>query len=183
MTEFARLVEHEIPRLRRYARALTRDASRADDLVQSALVRAVAKQHLWQPGTDLRAWLFTILHNQHVNDVRRGMREGTMIPVEDVASVLTVDSKRHGFVAITRSRSSAGASPRRAAASDPARRHGRHALRGSREDPRRPDRDGALALVARPRDAARPDGNGRENHRASSTPAVRRTPDTASSVS
>ncbi|MGA8754939.1 MAG: sigma-70 family RNA polymerase sigma factor [Stellaceae bacterium] len=92
MTEFARLVEHEIPRLRRYARALTRDASRADDLVQSALVRAVAKQHLWQPGTDLRAWLFTILHNQHVNDVRRGMREGTMIPVEDVASVLTVEA-------------------------------------------------------------------------------------------
>ena len=92
MTEFARLVEREIPRLRRYARALTRDASRADDLVQSALVRAVAKQHLWQPGTDLRAWLFTILHNQHVNDVRRGMREGTMIPVEDVASVLTVEA-------------------------------------------------------------------------------------------
>lgn len=92
MTEFARLVEREIPRLRRYARALTRDASRADDLVQSALVRAVSKQHLWQPGTDLRAWLFTILHNQHVNDVRRGMREGTAIPVEDVASVLTVEA-------------------------------------------------------------------------------------------
>jgi RNA polymerase sigma-70 factor, ECF subfamily len=92
MTEFRRLLENEIPRLRRYARALTRDASRADDLVQSALVRAVAKQHLWQPGSDLRAWLFTILHNQHVNDVRHGMREGAMIPVEDVASALTVEA-------------------------------------------------------------------------------------------
>jgi RNA polymerase sigma-70 factor (ECF subfamily) len=92
MTDFARLVESEVPRLRRYARALTRDASRADDLVQSCLVRAIAKQHLWQPGTDLRAWLFTILHNQHVNDVRRGVREGAFIPVEEVASALTVDA-------------------------------------------------------------------------------------------
>src|SRR5919106_2993473 len=92
MTDFARLLEVEIPRLRRYARALTRDMSRADDLVQSCLTRAVAKQHLWQPGTDLRAWLFTILHNQHVNDVRRSVREGVNIAVEEMAPVLTVHS-------------------------------------------------------------------------------------------
>ena len=90
MTEFAHLLEGEIPRLRRYARALTRDASRGDDLVQSSLVRAIAKQHLWQEGTDLRAWLFTILHNQHVNDVRRSAREGTAIPVEEAAATLPV---------------------------------------------------------------------------------------------
>jgi RNA polymerase sigma-70 factor (ECF subfamily) len=75
MNDFGRLLEAEIPRLRRYARALTRDITRADDLVQTCLTRAIAKQHLWQPGTDLRAWLFTILHNQHVNDVRRPARE------------------------------------------------------------------------------------------------------------
>jgi RNA polymerase sigma-70 factor (ECF subfamily) len=92
MTDFARLLEAEIPRLRRYARALTRDVSRADDLVQSCLARAVAKQHLWQPGTDLRAWLFTILHNQHVNDVRRAVREGVNVAVEEMAPVLTVSS-------------------------------------------------------------------------------------------
>jgi RNA polymerase sigma-70 factor, ECF subfamily len=92
MSDFGSLLEHEIPRLRRYARALTRDATRADDLVQSCLLRALAKSHLWQPGTDLRAWLFTILHNQHVNDVRRAVREGINIPVEDVAPVLTVPS-------------------------------------------------------------------------------------------
>ena len=90
MTDFANLLEGEIPRLRRYARALTRDASRADDLVQSCLVRAIAKQHLWQEGTDLRAWLFTILHNLHVNDVRRSAREGTAIPVEEVDAALPV---------------------------------------------------------------------------------------------
>jgi len=88
MNDFGRLVEAEIPRLRRYARALTRDAVRADDLVQSCLTRAVAKQHLWQAGTDLRAWLFTILHNQHVNDVRRSVREGISVEVETAAPFL-----------------------------------------------------------------------------------------------
>ncbi|HEX3860992.1 MAG TPA: sigma-70 family RNA polymerase sigma factor [Stellaceae bacterium] len=90
MTDFAKLLEVEIPRLRRYARALTRDVTRADDLVQSCLTRAIAKQHLWEPGTDLRAWLFTILHNQHVNDVRRSVREGINVAIEDAAPVLTV---------------------------------------------------------------------------------------------
>src|SRR5438874_12449091 len=92
MNDFARLLDEQIPRLRRYARALTRDVSRADDLVQSCLVRAIAKQHLWEPGTDLRAWLFTILHNQHVNDVRRSVREGATVPVEDAAPALTIQS-------------------------------------------------------------------------------------------
>jgi RNA polymerase sigma-70 factor (ECF subfamily) len=90
MNDFGRLVEAEIPRLRRYARALTRDLTRADDLVQSCLTRAVAKQHLWQPGTDLRAWLFTLLHNQHVNYVRRAVREGNSVSIEDAAPLLTV---------------------------------------------------------------------------------------------
>jgi len=90
MSDFARLLQNEIPRLRRYARALTRDRARADDLVQSCLVRAIAKEHLWAPGTDLRAWLFTILHNQNVNEVRRSVREGVVVAMEDVAPVLTV---------------------------------------------------------------------------------------------
>ncbi|MBV8132445.1 MAG: sigma-70 family RNA polymerase sigma factor [Alphaproteobacteria bacterium] len=87
MSDFARLLEDEIPRLRRYARALTRDVTRADDLVQNCLVRALAKQHLWQPGTDLRAWLFTILHNQHVNDLRDALREGAHITDEATQSL------------------------------------------------------------------------------------------------
>jgi len=90
MSDFGRLLESEIPRLRRYARALTRDAARADDLVQSCLLRAISKEHLWQPGTDLRAWLFTILHNQNVNEVRRAVREGVAVAVEDVGPVLTM---------------------------------------------------------------------------------------------
>jgi len=96
MSDFSGLLRNEIPRLRRYARALTRDAARADDLVQSCLVRAIAKQHLWQPGTDLRAWLFTILHNQNVNEVRRSVREGVTVAVEDVAPVLVITPRAGG---------------------------------------------------------------------------------------
>ena len=76
MTEFRARIEEEIPRLRRYARALTRNGSRSDDLIQDTLVRALAKEHLWEPGTNMRAWLFTIMHNQNVNAVRSAMREG-----------------------------------------------------------------------------------------------------------
>jgi RNA polymerase sigma-70 factor (ECF subfamily) len=50
---------------------------------------------LWQPGTDLRAWLFTILHNQHVNEVRRSVREGTVDDVEDAAPMLTVKANAY----------------------------------------------------------------------------------------
>ena len=81
MNDFGRLLEKEIPRLRRYARALTRDRSRADDLVQDTLVRAIANQRRWQRGMDLRAWLFTIMHNQNVNNVRRSVREGIAVIV------------------------------------------------------------------------------------------------------
>ena len=63
------LIEH-LPRLRRYARALTGDASRADDLVQDTMERALVKLDLWKPGTDLRAWLFTLMHNLYVNQAR-----------------------------------------------------------------------------------------------------------------
>src|SRR5205823_1437127 len=69
MNEAERLVDL-IPRLRRYARALVGDRASADDLVQDTLERAWAKLHLYRRGTDLRAWLFTVMHNVHVNRVR-----------------------------------------------------------------------------------------------------------------
>jgi RNA polymerase sigma-70 factor (ECF subfamily) len=65
------IVEH-IPRLRRYARALMRgDTLAADDLVQDCLERALSRFSSWKRGSDLRAWLFTIMHNVYVNQVRR----------------------------------------------------------------------------------------------------------------
>lgn len=69
MSDAQSLVEL-IPRLRRYARALVGERSAADDLVQDTLERAWAKLHLYRHGTDLRAWLFTVMHNVHVNRMR-----------------------------------------------------------------------------------------------------------------
>lgn len=64
------LIIEQIPGLRRYARSLTGDAWAADDLVQDTLERACEHWHLWRTGSDLRAWLFTLMHNLRVNDLR-----------------------------------------------------------------------------------------------------------------
>lgn len=89
MPDTHRNIEAEIPRLRRYARALTRDAVTADDLVQDCLTRALGKLHLWQEGSDLRAWLFTILHNQYVNHIRRSVREGATVAFNESEPMLS----------------------------------------------------------------------------------------------
>jgi len=75
-------IEANLLNLRRYARSLTRDAIAPDDLVQECIARAFAKLHLWRAGTDLRAWLFAILHNQYVSQLRRAAREGTTARME-----------------------------------------------------------------------------------------------------
>jgi RNA polymerase sigma-70 factor (ECF subfamily) len=64
-------LEALIPRLRRFARALTGSREAADDLTQDALERAWVKRDLWQPGTNLRAWLFAVMHGVFVNGTRR----------------------------------------------------------------------------------------------------------------
>ncbi|MBI2318966.1 MAG: sigma-70 family RNA polymerase sigma factor [Betaproteobacteria bacterium] len=69
-----------IPRLRRYARALVRDRDAADDLVQDTLERASRKLHLWRPGSDMRAWLFSILHNVFANHWRKRRFEVALDP-------------------------------------------------------------------------------------------------------
>ena len=70
MDDNEHLIEQHIPRLRRYARALTGDRGMADDLVQDTLERAWNKLHLWRRGSDLRAWLFTVMHNVFINQLR-----------------------------------------------------------------------------------------------------------------
>jgi len=81
LREFTERVDELIPRLRRYARALTGARDAADDLVQDTLERAWTKLHLWRGGSDLRAWLFTIMHNVHVNQVR-SRASATMLPLD-----------------------------------------------------------------------------------------------------
>jgi RNA polymerase sigma-70 factor, ECF subfamily len=71
-----------IPRLRRYARVLTGDAARADDLVQDTLARAWEKRRLWRIGSDLRAWLFTIMHNVHINQLALARRDAANVSLD-----------------------------------------------------------------------------------------------------
>ena len=83
------LVGH-IPDLRRYARSLTGDAWAADDLVQDTLERACARWQLWAAGSDLRAWLFTLMHNLFVDNARRATRQqaANRVDVDEVAHEL-----------------------------------------------------------------------------------------------
>lgn len=91
----ATLTPH-IPRLRRYARALVGDRYAADDLVQDTLERAINKFHLWRPGSDLRAWLFAIMHNVHVNQLRsRAARPETPLDDGDALPQSVPDTDRH----------------------------------------------------------------------------------------
>lgn len=92
MTELARWLVRHLPRLRRYARALTGDAGRADDLVQDSLERAWSRRHLWRGDGDPRAWLFTIMHNVFANQARRYARTP---PLVALAEADTVDPGRY----------------------------------------------------------------------------------------
>ena len=71
MNEVYSRVEEEIPNLRKYAIALAHNPVAADDLLQQSVTRALVKSHLYRPGTNLRAWLFTIMHNMHVSNLRQ----------------------------------------------------------------------------------------------------------------
>ncbi len=76
----------QIPGLRRYARALTGDSWAADDLVQDTLERACSKWPLWTAGSDLRAWLFTVMHHLHASGLRRTLRRSsglTQVSLDD----------------------------------------------------------------------------------------------------
>lgn len=75
----------ELPRLRRYARALVRDRAAADDLVQDTLERAWSRAAQWRPGSDLRAWLFGIMHNLRVDQLRRPGLNTLPLDAEDFA--------------------------------------------------------------------------------------------------
>ncbi len=95
------IVEH-IPSLRRYARALTGDAWTADDLVQDTLERACSKWRLWTVGTDLRAWLFTVMHNVFASQVRRLPAHATVDVDEVVHELRSVDAHRDQAIDLQR---------------------------------------------------------------------------------
>lgn len=84
MVDFLDDIEACVPALRRYARALTRDVDRADDLVQDCLERAIARRGLFRPRGPVRPWLFTILTNLYRNSRRADRRRGDAIDIDAV---------------------------------------------------------------------------------------------------
>ncbi|SDZ75524.1 sigma-70 family RNA polymerase sigma factor [Acidovorax soli] len=85
-------VVEQLPGLRRYARVLTGDSWAADDLVQDTLERACSKWRLWRSGSDLRAWLFTLMHNLYLNQ-RRAMPSLQRLELEDVQDTLQASAR------------------------------------------------------------------------------------------
>src|SRR4029453_13316550 len=103
MDERRQAIIEEIPRLRRYARALLRDSDAADDLVQDALERALSRMENWTTGESPRRWLFTIMHHLFVDQSRRAKRhvhaliampeliDAIMMPPPQVGELASVD--------------------------------------------------------------------------------------------
>lgn len=80
------LVEPMIPALRRYARALLRDAEESDDLVQDCLERALSRWHLRRTDGPVRSWMFTMLHNLAMNRLRSIKRRGISVPLDEAGT-------------------------------------------------------------------------------------------------
>ncbi len=95
------LVEPHIPSLRRYAMVLLRyDEDRSDDLVQDCLVRAMSKWHLWRRPGNLRAWLFTILHNIYVNEVQKAATRPNVIELQEYLPGISVPPEQGDGLAL-----------------------------------------------------------------------------------
>ena len=145
MSAFRESVEAMIPALRRYARALARDADIADDLVQDTLVRALRSERLFLGG-DVRSWLYTILTNLNKNRRRSLARRPQFMPLLDNnpdASGTEAEGRD-----IARALGDAGG---RAALGAAARHAGRLELSRGRRHPGRADRHGDVAARPRPR--------------------------------
>jgi len=84
MAGFDQLITDTIPRLRRYARALVRDAHAADDLVQDCLERAWSRQHLYDTSQAIRPWLFSIMHSIYANAARQYHRTPPFVPLSHI---------------------------------------------------------------------------------------------------
>lgn len=93
------LIQHTAA-LRRYALLLVGDATEADDLVQDALVRVIAQRSAWRPVRNLRAYLFTTLHNTFIDGRRRKRPQHTEVPLETVAADLVAPANQVAWLEV-----------------------------------------------------------------------------------
>lgn len=90
-----------LPRLRRFARSLTRSVTEADDLVQEACLRALSRSDQWDPAQPLDRWVFRITRNLWISEIRkRGVRMGQgQVPVEEASEPVTPETGEHRVAA------------------------------------------------------------------------------------
>jgi RNA polymerase sigma-70 factor (ECF subfamily) len=91
-------IVEELPSLRRYARSLAGDGALADDLVQDCVERAIDRRHQYQPGTNFRAWLFTILRGQFLNHKRSAHQRRTTAMDDSGAMLQSVQANQESRV-------------------------------------------------------------------------------------
>ncbi len=90
-----------LPRLRRFARSLTRSVPEADDLVQEACLRAISRSDQWDPTQPLDRWVFRITRNLWISEIRkRGVRLGQgHVPAEEAHELVTPETGEHNVAA------------------------------------------------------------------------------------
>lgn len=98
--DFLDEIETCVPALRRYARALTRNVDRADDLVQDCLERAIRKRGLFRPTGPLQAWLFRMLVNLWRNSLRSERRRGEHVAYDALVIEPSIPAPQHGRLAL-----------------------------------------------------------------------------------
>lgn len=102
VAEFRGQVIGLLPRLRRFARSLARSPADADDLVQQTVERALQRWQQWQPGTRMESWMFSIMKNAWIDEVRARRRRGaTFLPEEAGEDVgVRSDEQQHDALAV-----------------------------------------------------------------------------------
>ena len=93
-TELKRQLITHLPRLRRFARSLTRSVPEADDLVQESCLRALSKAEQWDPAKPLDRWMFRIIRNLWISEIRkRNVRTGQgQVPAEETSELITAET-------------------------------------------------------------------------------------------
>jgi RNA polymerase sigma-70 factor (ECF subfamily) len=95
MTHPRHSLDRHIVDLRRYSRALMRNPHDAEELVQECLLRALGRRHFWPRIDDMRAYLFSILHNAYIDRVTHEKRSGSKVPIDDAAGHLAHPASQH----------------------------------------------------------------------------------------
>lgn len=90
-----------LPRLRRFALSLTGSRDRADDLVQATCERALRSAGNWEPGTRLDSWLYRIMQNLWIDEIRKAKPRGTEVPVEEVHDLAGEDGERSALARLS----------------------------------------------------------------------------------